>query len=193
MALSGSTIRKQTFRKKLQGVDPAEVARFLEEVAADADRLASENAALSRKTAELETQLKDYRSVEKALQQTLMQAQESTARSIEQARREAQLIIQDAEMKGAAIVEKSKSELGALREQISILSAKRDSLVSRLKMLLTSELEMVNSLDPGDEPADASGPAGQPGQGAADPAGAPNDRSVRPGDIDDIVKSLDEP
>jgi len=196
MALSGSTIRKQTFRKKLQGIDQAEVSRFLEDIAADIDKLSVENLALNRKTAELETQLKDFRSVEKALQQTLMQAQESTARSIEQARKEAQLIIQDAEMKGAGIVEKSKSELASIKEQISILSAKRDSLVSRLRLLLTSELDTVNALDPGDA---ADAPAGTepaaPGAHAGDRPGEPDrpDRPDRIAEIDDIVKSLDQP
>jgi cell division initiation protein len=192
MAISGSMIRKQTFRKKLQGIDQAEVANFLEEVAADIDRLAAENANLTRKTAELETQLKDYRSVEKALQQTLLQGQETTARSIEQARREAQLIIQDAEVKGAGIVEKSKSDLGALKEQISILSARRDSLVSRLKMLLTSELDMVNTLEAGEEAADPAGSAGQDGRAGIAGTAPGADRSALPDDIDDIVKSLDE-
>jgi cell division initiation protein len=183
MALNGSAIRKQTFRKKFQGIDPAEVARFLDEVATDVDRLSAENAELSRKAAELETQLKDFRSVEKALQQTLMQAQDSTARSIDQARREAQLIIQDAEMKGAGILEKSRNELSALKEQITILAAKRDSLVSRLKMLLASELDMVNAFDA----ADAGGaPAGD------DTVAAAEERSARPDDIEDIVKSLDQ-
>jgi cell division initiation protein len=178
MALNGSAIRKQAFRKKLQGIDQAEVTRFLDEVAADVDRLTAENAELSRAAAELETQLKDFRSVEKALQQTLIQAQDATARSIEQARREAQLIIQDAEMKGAAIVEKSRQEHSALKEQITILAARRDSLVSRMKMLLTSELDMVNALEGGDPPA------------GAETSAAADDRSARPDDIEDIVKSL---
>jgi cell division initiation protein len=183
MGLNGSAIRKQAFRKRLQGIDPSEVARFLDEVAADVDRLAAENAELSRRAAELETQLKDFRSVEKALQQTLMQAQDSTARSIEQARKEAQLIIQDAELKAAGIVEKSRSDLAAMKEQVTILSAKRESLVARLRTLLTSELDMVNAL----ETADAAGPGA-----GADTAPPSDDRSARPDDIDDIVKSLDQ-
>ena len=188
MPLNGSAIRKQTFRKKLQGIDQAEVSRFLEEVAAELDRLLSENADLSRRVTEAETQLKDFRSVEKALQQTLMQAQDSTARSIEQARREAQLIIQDAEMKGAGIVEKSRGELSTLKEQITILSAKRESLVSKLRMLLTSELEMVDSLE-GGEPAPPAAPPGPEAPHAGGQAPPQADQAT----IDDIVNSLDKP
>lgn len=182
MTLNGSAIRRHAFRKKLQGFDPAEVARFLEEVAAEIDRLAADNAGLERKTAELETQLKDFRSVEKALQQTLAQAQDSTARAIEQARKEAQLIIQDAEMKGAQIVEKSRGELAALKEQVTILAAKKDSIVGRLRMLLTSELETVKALEASDGPARTADAEG------ADEA---RDRPAGSDEIDEIVRSLD--
>jgi cell division initiation protein len=170
MQTNGSVIRKQTFAKKFQGLDQAEVSRFLEEVAADFDRLLAENAELSRKVTELETSLKDFRSVEKALQQTLVQAQDSTARAVDNARKEAQLIIQDAELKGAQIVDKSRNELSVLKEQITILGAKKESIVARLKMLLHSELELVKALEAGEAPERPTGAATE---------------------IDDIVRSLD--
>ncbi len=180
MQMNGMVIRKQTFRKRLQGVDQAEVARFLEEVASDFDRLQSENADLARQVTELGTQLKDFRSVEKALQQTLIQAQDSTAKAVDHARKEAQLIIQDAELKGSQLIERSRNELTSLREQISILGAKKESIVARLKMLLHSELELVRALEAGTDPP----------QPAAD--GAPAPREGRASEIDDIVRGLDE-
>lgn len=181
--MKGATIRKQTFRKKFQGVDPDEVAKVLDEVAAEVDRLTAENAELTRRAAESEAQLKDYRQVEKALQQTLLQGQESAAKSVDQARREAQMIIQDAEAKGAAIVEKSRAELASLREQVTIISAKRESLVNRLRTLLTSELETLDSLGAPD-----TAPAGD-----AAPGEAVETRAAATDDIDDIVSSLDRP
>ncbi len=180
MQMNGMVIRKQTFRKRLQGVDQAEVARFLEEVASDFDRLQAENAELSRQVTELGTQLKDFRSVEKALQQTLIQAQDSTAKAVDHARKEAQLIIQDAELKGSQLIERSRNELMSLKEQITILGAKKESIVSRLKMLLHSELELVRALEAGNEPP-------------APPAdGAPAARRGRSAEIDEIVRGLDE-
>jgi cell division initiation protein len=177
--MNGSAIRKQTFRKKFPGADPEEVSRFLEETAAEFDRMATENAELARRVTELDTQLKDFRSVEKALQQTLAQAQDSTARAVENARREAQLIIQDAELKGAQIVEKSRGELAALREQVTILSARKESIVRRLKMLLHSELDLLKALESGAEaPAQPAEDQGAPAQG-------------RSAEIDDIMKSLE--
>ncbi len=179
MQINGSVIRRQTFRKKLQGFDQTEVSQFLEEVAGDFDRLQAENAELSRKVTELETQLKDFRSVEKALQQTLIQAQDSTAKAVDNARKEAQLIIQDAELKGAQIIDKSRNELTALKEQVTILGAKKESIVARLKMLLHSELELVRALETGDEPA-------RPPKDET-----PRQQDTRTSEIDEIMKSLD--
>lgn len=178
--MNGSAIRKQSFKKKFQGADQEEVSRFLEEVAGEFDRMALENADLARRVTELDTQLKDFRSVEKALQQTLLQAQDSTAKAVDNARREAQLIIQDAELKGAQIVEKSRNELSALKEHVTILGAKKESIVARLKMLLHSELDLVKALEAGDK--DPAPPSEEP------PAAAPR----RAAEIDDIMKSLED-
>ena len=179
MQLSSGAIRKQSFRKKFQGFDPAEVSAFLEEISGEFDRLEKENIALSQKAVELETQLKDFRSVEKALQQTLIQAQDSTAKNVEHSRKEAQLIIRDAEMKAARIVEKSRNALTVLREQITILGAKKESIVARLKMLLNSELDLVKALEVNENPA------------GAPPSEEDPKEEGKVTEIDDIVKSLD--
>ncbi len=54
---------------------------------------------------ELETQLKDYKQIEKTLQQTLFQAQEVTSRTYESARSEADTIVREAEGRATGIVE----------------------------------------------------------------------------------------
>ncbi|HLB00781.1 MAG TPA: DivIVA domain-containing protein, partial [Bacteroidota bacterium] len=142
----------------------------------------SGHAELSRRVSELETRLEDARSVETMLGQTLEQARDSSAKAVEHARKEAQLIILDAEQRAAHILDKSKNDLMSLREQVTILGAKKASIVSRLKMLLHSELELVRALDAGDDPGEAS-------DGSEDAvAGDKRDSS----EIDDIVKSLDD-
>jgi cell division initiation protein len=115
MTMTPGEIRRAEFRRTLRGVDPAEVSGFLNRVAAAVQDLADRNAGLDRRCVELETQLQDYRAVEKALQQTLLQAQESSTRAIDSARREAQLIIQEAELNTAQIVKKAQADLTAVK------------------------------------------------------------------------------
>ncbi len=144
--MTSNEIRNKDFAKRFRGVDPDEVEAYLEEVAAAFDQAQQDSNALKLKIAELEGKLHDYTSVEKALQQTFMQAQETSGKAIESARKEAQLIIQEAEMKASQIVEKARTDLISLKEQLTIFKAKKEAIVSRLRMLLNSELDLIKAL-----------------------------------------------
>ena len=179
MKLTPFDIRKHEFAKTFRGCDPAEVNMFLEQVAAEIDEEAKQNMELTQKMIGLEAQLTSYTSVEKAMQQTFMQAQETSGKAIEHSRKEAQLIIQEAEMKASQIVDKARNELIGLKEQVTILKAKKDSIVTRLKMLLNSELDLLKALEV-DE-----GPQSPGGNDLA------QEQSRTQLEIEDILKSLD--
>jgi cell division initiation protein len=151
MKLSPLEIRKQEFRKTFRGYDTNEVATFLDMVANEFEELQATIQTLSAKNAELETSLHNYKSVEQAIQQTLMQAQETSGRAIENARKEAQLLLHETELKASQMLDKARNDLTSLKEQFTILKAKKDSIVSRLKMLLNSELELIKALEVDEE------------------------------------------
>ena len=83
MKLTPLDVRKQQFKKLMRGYDPVEVDTFLEMVAVDMEELLRLQRDARDRTVELETQLKDYRQIEKPLQQTLLQAQEVMAKAYE--------------------------------------------------------------------------------------------------------------
>ncbi|MBI5476462.1 MAG: DivIVA domain-containing protein [Ignavibacteriales bacterium] len=151
MNLSISEIRSQKFRTKFSGFDTVEVSSFLARIADEIADARKNNDDLSKKVIELETRLKDYQSIEKALQQTLMQGQETAGKTVEIARKESQLILQEAEIKSAQILEKARTDLNSLNEQITILKAKKDSIGARLKMVLKSELDLIKALEVDEE------------------------------------------
>jgi cell division initiation protein len=96
---------------------------------------------------EVEVQLKDYRQIEKTLQQTLLQAQEATGRTYESARKEAELITRDAEQKASRILDDAHSELARLKNDIMELTTRRESLIGRLRVLLSAELDLLKMMD----------------------------------------------
>jgi len=178
MQTTPADIRNQDFKRSFRGYDPADVAAFLEMVAMDVEELLKAQQDRSDRIIELETSLKDYKSMEKAIQQTLMQAQETSGRSIENARKEAQLLLQESELKAAQMLDKARNDLTHLKENITILKARKDAILSRLKMLLHSELELIKTLGVDEE---LEGGAGQ-----EKPA-----ESKEASEIQDIIKSLD--
>ena len=147
MKTSPVQVKTQEFAKSLGGYNAKEVRSFLDAIADTMEEMLEYQRGLEQKVAVLETQLQDYKTIEKSLQQTLMQAQETSAKAIENAKQESYLIIKEAELKASQILDKSRNDLVVLKEQITILKAKRDSIVSRLRMLLNSELDLIKALE----------------------------------------------
>lgn len=151
MKLTPLDIKKQEFKKVMRGYDPVEVDTFMDMTANEFEDLLKHQKEMRDKHIELETQLKDYRQIEKTLQQTLLQAQEASGRTYESARREAELIVKEAESKAAKIVEQANSDINRLANEMNLLKARKESLIGRLRVLLSSELDLINTLEMGSE------------------------------------------
>lgn len=149
MKLTPLDIKKQEFKKVMRGYDPVEVDTFMDMMANEFEDLLKQQKEMRDTVVELETQLKDYRQIEKTLQQTLLQAQEATGRTYESARRESELILKEAESKAAKIVEQANTDLARKKSEIMQLGARRESLIGRLRVLLSSELDLIKTLEMG--------------------------------------------
>jgi cell division initiation protein len=149
MKLTPLDIKKQEFKKVMRGYDPVEVDTFMDMLANEFEDLLKAQKEMRDKVVELEVQLRDYRQIEKTLQQTLLQAQEATGRTYESARREAELIVQEAEQKAGKIVEQANSDLNRMNNEIMGLHTRKESLIGRLRVLLSSELELIKTLEMG--------------------------------------------
>jgi len=147
MTTTSSDIRNQQFNKAFRGYTPEEVHVFLNRIALEWEAAVAENKALERRSLDLEGQVREFRAMETGLQQTILQTQEASIRALDSARREAQLMIREAEMKASELLDKGRNELLEIKEQLAILKARKNSIASRFKTLLSSELELIKSLD----------------------------------------------
>jgi cell division initiation protein len=146
MKITPLEIKRQQFKKTMRGFDPVEVETFLEMLSNEMEECVRLDREQKDKIVELETQLSDYKNIEKTLQQTLMQAQETSGKSIENSKREAELIVKEAEVKASQIVEKARLDFAKAKEEISTLKARKESVLSKLKILLSSELDLIRAL-----------------------------------------------
>ena len=128
MKLTPLDIKKQEFKKVMRGYDPVEVDTFMDMMANEFEEVLKQQKEMRDRSIELDTQLKDYRQIEKTLQQTLLQAQEVTGRTYESARKEAEVIVKEAEGRAARIVEQANSELVRINKELSELRIRRESL-----------------------------------------------------------------
>jgi len=150
LKLTPLDIKKQEFRKSLRGYEAIEVDTFLEMVAEEFEALIREKNALHDEALKLRTQLRDYQSVEKALQDTLMTAQQSITESRQNSERQADLIVREAEIKAEKILEEAKLKLAELKNELVLIKSQKDSFARRLRYLLTSQLDLIEVLESDD-------------------------------------------
>lgn len=147
MKLTPLDIRKQEFKRSMRGFDPIEVEAFLQMVADEFEVLIRERNRLEDELLKLRTQLKDYQEVEKTLRETLVTAQQTVNESRENSRREADLLIRNAELRAESILEETREELGKLKNDVRLAKAQKESFTRRLRHLLESQLELLGVLE----------------------------------------------
>ena len=157
MRITPMDIRQQQFTVKMfRGFDTQEVDTFLEDLAADYEALLKENSLLKEQLQALEERTRGLEEREKVLQETLMTTQRLVEEMKDQARREASVIIREAEVQADRIIEASRTAEGNLQSEIIALKRTRRQLAEGLR----STVEMYQRLldqdlkaDAGDEPA----------------------------------------
>lgn len=146
MKITPLEIKKQKFKPKVRGYDPTEVETFLEMIADEYEAVLKEKNTYKDEVVKLKTQLTDYQQVEKTLQDTLMNAQESVSQSRENSKREAKIILREAELKAERILDDAREKLDKMKNELSILRSQKESFSKRLKHLLESQIELINVL-----------------------------------------------
>lgn len=147
MPLSPLDIHNKEFRTVLRGYEKNEVDEFLDQIIKDMEQLAKENNELKDQKAKLDDKLSHYYNLEQTLHNALVVAQETAEEVKAAAKREAQLIVKEAEMKAErqvddaiAKVRRMTSELDELRKQAAVFR-------SRLMNLLKAQLDMIGIED----------------------------------------------
>jgi len=134
MRLSPLDIRQQQFTVRLfRGLDPQEVDTFLEDVAEDYETVLKENALLKEQLAALEERSRGLTDREKQLQDTLVTTQKLTEEMKDAARREAQIVVREAELRGEKVLDEVRTEEAKIRTEIKTLKRTHRHLVEELR------------------------------------------------------------
>jgi len=145
MRLTALDIREQQFRRTMRGLDPDEVVTFLGAVANEYEQLVSENRDLRQRLLDLEHQIGEFRSMEKALRDTLLTAERVTAETKENAHKEAELILRQAEVAAQESTAHISSEILQKRRELTELQRKKKDYLLSVRALAQSHLAMVDS------------------------------------------------
>ena len=134
--LSALDIKKKEFEQKMRGFDPVEVKAYLEIVSQEMDTLTIEKAQAEHELTDTKKRLEHFLGLEQTLERTLVGAQQTSIKMEEQARKEAELIIKEAELKRDQAMVNINSELDKAQGELFRLRAEYDSTLVRMRALM---------------------------------------------------------
>jgi DivIVA domain-containing protein len=141
-------VRKTEFKKAMRGYETMEVEDFRSRVADEHERLVREKLTLEERLRSVEEQLKDYRQRDKAMNDALVSAQQLRAETREQAEREAQMIVREAEADAERRLERARRELDRLETSGQQMAQRHHAYLTTLRALVDrqrAELEALAS------------------------------------------------
>jgi cell division initiation protein len=136
MALTPLDIQKMRFPQKMRGFDPTEVENFLALVAED---LAAKTSALDKAEREnryYRQRLEETEQREHQLQQTLLRAQKVSDEITNNARREAELTVKEAEIAADKMVQQAVEQSTRIESKIVELRTMRKELQMKFRNTL---------------------------------------------------------
>ena len=139
-------IQKQTFSRVLKGYQADEVRAYLHLIAEEIERLLKDIDRFARENSMLREELEDHSQRERILKDTLLSAQKVSEDVKANARKEAELIVKDAELLSERLIAQAMSRVSDLERSIQDLKLERKAVRSRLQSTLDIVQQMV-SLD----------------------------------------------
>lgn len=143
MRLTPLDIRRQKFRKIMRGYEPAEVEAFLSMLAEAWEEAQSRLDSTDRELMVLRARAADFDRMEGAVREVLVAQQQSAARAREDAGKEAELIIMDAEVKAANLLSEARERVQVLTETVRELQDRRMAILAQITAFLDTQSRMV--------------------------------------------------
>ncbi|MEW6409716.1 MAG: DivIVA domain-containing protein [Nitrospirota bacterium] len=136
MKITPLDIQQKQFPLKFRGFDVEEVDSFLETVREEFEYLIRENNTLREEVERLKQRLEEYKESEESLKKTLVTTQQMVQEFRESAKKEAEILIKDAEMKAEKMLERAQTKAIKIHEDITDLKGIRKHFREEMKRLL---------------------------------------------------------
>ncbi len=136
-------IQHKEFRRTFRGVDPREVAAFLQQVADLASSLLRSLDTLKGELSRKNNTISDFRDREGLLKDTILAAQKTAQQMKANAEKQANIIISEAELKAEKIMTNAHRKLMTLQDEMEELSRHKVIFRTKLKGMIDSHLKLL--------------------------------------------------
>ncbi len=145
--LTALDARRYDFGNALRGYDRARVDQFRDQVAEELERLSRANQELDLKARNFHEQLKAFRERDKALNEALVSAQQLRGEIRQQAEREAQLIVREANAEAERQLQHVQNEVRRAEDELQTLWRARRTYLTQLRHHLERQLGELSAAE----------------------------------------------
>ncbi len=136
-------IQKQTFARVFKGYSADEVRAYLHMIAEEIERLVKDVDRLARENAHLREDLDDHSQRERILKDTLLSAQKVSEDVKANARKEAELIVKDAELLAERVLSQAMQRVGDIERAILDLRIERKDARNKVQAMLDTMQQLL--------------------------------------------------
>lgn len=140
-------IRQHTFKKGLRGYEKEDVHGFLNTISMEWEKLLAEQKALKNELEKTQSNLEELRKVESALHKTLIQAEQTSKSTMENAKKDAELKVAEAENRSRMIVAEALDRKKQIEREVDALISQRAEVLNQLKMFLQSQEDRLKQFE----------------------------------------------
>jgi cell division initiation protein len=143
MKITPLDIQQQKFKTRFRGFDIREVDAFLEQIAETFEGLQKKNEDLGEEVRRLELEIQGYRKREETFKRALLNSQKVLDQMKDNARKSAELLIAEAEVKAEKILNKAHNRLAQLHEDIAELKRQRTQIEVQISSIIEAHSRLL--------------------------------------------------
>ncbi len=154
MKTSSLEIQQKQFNVRFRGFDIHEVDSFLEEMAELFASMKHENEHLKEEIHRLSQEMQGYKEREETFKRAMLNSQKVLDQMKENARKSAELIVADAEVRAEKMLNKAHSRLAQLHDDTSELKRQRLQIEVQIRSILDAHSKLLELSKEGIEAMD---------------------------------------
>ncbi|WP_026881289.1 DivIVA domain-containing protein [Clostridium akagii] len=147
MKLTSMDISNKEFKKVLRGYDQGEVDEFLDQISESYELVYKENSTFKEKIATLNEKLEHYSKIEETIQNTMILAQNASDQAKASAKKEAELVLRNANDTSQRIIDKSNAEVLKITSDYDTIKREFVKFRSKYRNFMNTQLDMFNDLE----------------------------------------------
>jgi len=145
MRITPLDVRKQEFKRGMRGYDSDEVRAFLTNLADEYEAVLLDNKQLRERVVEQDEKLAEYRNLERTLRDTLMTAERVTQEARDTARKQGELLLQEARQRVEQVLADGRTRLNDLRREALAVHREKEAYLGRFRSLAEAQIQFVES------------------------------------------------